>query len=98
MGHVEIIKLLLQHPSININQGSKFDDQNCTPLYIACEEGQIEAIKHLLQRDNIDINKPMKDESTPLWTASKNGHYDAVKLLLGSGKHIDTLKKTKAGN
>ena len=94
----KIIKLLLQHPAINVNQLSKLKNQICTPLYVACRNGQIEAIKLLLQRDDIDINKPRNDGATPLWTASKNDHYDAVKLLLGSGKHIDALKKTVAGN
>ena len=51
----------------------------------------------LLADMRIDVNKPKNGRCTPLWIASQNGHLPVVKLILASGRHVDTKTKSIAG-
>jgi ankyrin repeat protein len=78
-GHTEIVKLLLEQPSIEINQPDKY---GYTPLTNAAAIGHTEIVKLLLKQPGIEINQPDKDGATPLAYAAAIGHTEIVKLLL----------------
>lgn len=52
-------------------------------LLVASVVGAVENVRMLLQENNTDINTMDGGGRTPLLWASKNGHSDIVKLLLG---------------
>lgn len=52
-GHIEVVKLLLTLPSINVNYSAAFMR---TPLSCACANGNIEIVKILLSVPGIDVN------------------------------------------
>ena len=59
MENIEIIKLLLAHPKIDVNLYSilKYDQiKNETPLHTAIKNKNIEIIKLLLSHPKIDVN------------------------------------------
>ena len=76
--YLEIIKLLLAHPDIDINKCSVSRE---TPLSIACRNGYIDVVKLLVQHHSIMINTTFTDK-TPLFHACEHGFTDIVKLLL----------------
>jgi ankyrin repeat protein len=78
-GHTEIVKLLLEQPSIEINQPDKY---GYTPLTNAAAIGHTEIVKLLLKQPGIEINQPDKDGATPLAYAARYGHTEAMSLLL----------------
>jgi len=77
-GHIVIVKLLLEHPDIDVNL--------CTPLYCACSNGHIDIVQLLLEHPNINLNY-----CVPLVEAFYSGHIEIVKLLLKQ-KDIDVNK------
>ena len=79
-GHVEVVKLLLAAPGIDVNQAN---NNGFTPLYNASQEGHVEVVK-LLLAVGADVNKASKGGWTPLYMASRNGHAEIVKLLLAA--------------
>ena len=83
-GHLEIVKLLLAVPGIDVNKECKDwyiseDDRSSTPLERAAENGHTEVVRLLLAIPGIDVN-----ENYPLEKAAKNGHAEVVKLLLAA--------------
>lgn len=54
LGRLEIVKLLLLNPQINIDKGS--DDLGFTPLSAACMSGFFELAEYLI-RKGVDVNK-----------------------------------------
>ena len=77
--NVDSLKILLNHPGIDINITTNF---NITPLHIASSIGNIECVKLLININGIDVNKADKAGITALGSASWCGHTECVKLLL----------------
>ena len=54
--HLEVVKLLVSHPQIHINEGSlQLGGEN--PLLIAARKGSAGVVKELLTHPKIDVNK-----------------------------------------
>lgn len=61
-GNTAIVRLLLEHPDINIDLKDIYGN---SPLHLACEEDRVEESK-LLVKHGADINVPNKESKTPL--------------------------------
>ncbi|GMI09113.1 hypothetical protein TrVE_jg8078 [Triparma verrucosa] len=83
LGRDEIVKLLLKHEKIDVNQGKK---NGATPLYVASKNGHSAVVELLLKQEKIDVNQAAKDGTTPLFMASQEGHLAVVELLLKQEK------------
>ncbi|GFQ69326.1 hypothetical protein TNCT_78431 [Trichonephila clavata] len=66
--YLDIVKLLLKVPNIDVNQK---DVYGCTALHNASSEGYSEVMKQLLAVEGIDVNAASKYGSTPLHLASR---------------------------
>ena len=93
-GHVEIVRTLLNLPTIQINQGNL---QGLTPLHWASIHNRVDALELLLKDSRIDINKQDNQGNTPLHRAVNQSNKQAVSMLLAHGadfyiknKHNDT--------
>jgi len=64
LGRVEILKLLLENESLDLNLGS--DELQLTPLSIACAAGNYE-IMELLINNGVDVNQPDSLNRPPLY-------------------------------
>ena len=67
-GHAHIVKLLLQHPRIEVN---KADDEGKSPLYFASLRGNSDIVGMLLQHPQIEVNKVDDENKTALFRASR---------------------------
>ena len=92
-----ILKLLLEHASINVNLA---DDRGFTALHVAIDSKDIETVKTLLADERVDVNyacrMPMPAGCTPLWAAGQTNNIDIFKLLL-SDQRVDVNWKTESG-
>jgi hypothetical protein len=78
----DIVKLLLQHPDIDVNIKGK-NRQRSTPLSIAAKEWHTDVVKLLLQHPDIDVNAGgTNNKINALHLAAEKWHTDIVKLLL----------------
>jgi len=76
---IEIVKMLLDNPNIDIN----IQDKNGhTALIHAITNNKIEIVKMLLDHPNIDINFQNKNGNTALIHAISNNKIEIVKMLL----------------
>lgn len=82
LNDIDVIKLFLDYPDIDVNAGSEFHDENqkimkrMTPLYLAVEYNMDEVVDLLLQFPQIKVNIKSFDchsdgEETPLFSAIK---------------------------
>ncbi len=78
-GYIEIVKLLLEHETINVNEKN---NNGYAALIYASRNGNIEIVRLLLDIENINVNLQNKNGYTALILASWNGHIEVVKLLL----------------
>jgi len=68
-------------------------------LHYAAQIGDCSVLKAMLDEGWIDkINKFDDTSFTPLIWAAKNGHIDAVKLLLTAGAHVNARDEARCGN
>lgn len=88
--HIDIVRLLMAHPSININEsaesGENSSDGGRTALHIACEKKDTELVPLLLTHKDIKVNA--RDSiggggATPLISALGFGNVVSIKALLG---------------
>jgi hypothetical protein len=98
--HAAALKLLLQHPRIDVNQATVGDGS--TPLCKACLDGNVVATRLLLAHPRIDPNKCKKTGFNPLLLATQGSHAECVRLLLEPGRgtnvnHSDRDAVGKAG-
>ena len=84
-GHVNILKLLLEQPSIDLNLS---DNQGRTALMHATHFGNIEAMKLLLANPSIEVNLEDEKGRTALHYATVEKNIAAVKLLLNDQRSI----------
>eukprot|EP00833_Pecoramyces_ruminatium_P005085 jgi/Orpsp1_1/1179117/evm.model.c7180000067990.1 len=78
-GQVEVVKLLLKHPYLDIN---KQDIQFQTALMMASINGHTDVVKELLNYKGIDVNIRNSDGLPALIATADKGYFDIVKLLL----------------
>lgn len=90
--HPDVVEQLLRLPEIDINQS---DEDGCTSLYHACQEGNLDIVTTLLNH-SADINKSNKNEASPLYIASENGHSTVVNTLLQNSADINISEKSGA--
>ena len=79
-GHLDLVKLLLNDPAINVNWGDAEYDR--TAFYMACSHNQIAVVEYLLKQPRVDVKKPVNVGHTPFFIACQFGHPNVVKLLL----------------
>ena len=68
------------HSKVNINE---VNDRGESAVFIMARDNRVQCLQ-LLVYAGADIQKPSKDQMTPLYIASYNGHIDCVKILLHS--------------
>ena len=78
-GYVEVVKVMLEHPDVNVNTRSQ---ERTTPLIIAAFKGHEAVVQVLLKDPRIDPNLRDDASATALLKASLRGHAGVVKLLL----------------
>ena len=76
--HHKIIRLLLDHPSIEVNMA---DDKGCTALHWATMLGRVEAVKILLADKRVDVNIQNADNLTVLMYAARKSSENQVSIL-----------------
>ena len=82
-GQKHIFSTLLAHPEVDVNM---VDWRGYTPLQHLGESGDVEMIELLLSRDDAEIDtQEMHYDRTPLLHAAREGHLEAVKVLLEKG-------------
>lgn len=79
-GYTEIVKILLDHPEIDINMIN--NPQNMSTIHVAAKYNNIQGLKLLLQHPARNINIVTSTGSTPLNLAVCKGYREIVKLLL----------------
>ena len=91
-GDVDIVKLILCNPSLNINQ---LDHQGINAIYVCAYYGHFELLKLLKQHGG--VYAPSNKGTTVLHVAAKKGYIDILKYLLHESKnqkiHVDSRKK-----
>lgn len=88
-----VVRELLKHAGLDVNVK---DDNGCTALAGACENGPVDVVWELLKVDTVDVNIRNDDGRTPLILASANGHSNVVRQLLKHQK-IDVNAKDNDG-
>lgn len=92
-GHLEIVKLLIQHgANVNVVEGMY------TPLHVASVYGNLEIVKELLNNERgVEININWKDNLgiTALHEASVRCHFDIIKYLIKNGADINFLDNNR---
>jgi ankyrin repeat protein len=86
-GHEEVVAFLLEKGA----QASKRDDNNETPLMLACEKGHMGVVRMLVTHTGAQGLEDRDIEGrTPLWYAGGEGHGEVVVFLLGKGAQAST--------
>ncbi|XP_035999496.1 ankyrin repeat and death domain-containing protein 1A isoform X2 [Fundulus heteroclitus] len=80
--HTEIIEYIVN--DMQMKELDKDDQSGHRPFALAAEHGSVEMLKTLMEPYDMATMKPNKRGDTPLHLAARNGHLDAVQLLLQS--------------
>lgn len=75
-----------------LSSGEVLIDRHCnqggSPLFTACQHGQLEVVRTLLSAGAlVDLTTP--DGISALWTACQHGHLEVVRPLLSAGALVD---------
>ena len=70
-----------EFPSGNDIKSSGCDYFECTPLHLACINGNLPIVKYLCESAHADINSKEHNGRTPFLLACKEGRTDVVKYL-----------------
>ena len=84
-GHVEVVRVLLQAPAIEVNHTTK---SAITALAMACAKGHQDVVTLLLEK-GADPNITFDSGIAPLHLACLRGRTDIVKILLDAGADMD---------
>jgi len=80
-GHLEVVKLLLSHPAIDVNCGNL---DGVLPVHLAAGNGFSEILDLLLRHPTVDINKPDVDGATAFWKTAQEGKFNTLEMLLAN--------------
>lgn len=86
-GYTDCIKLLLNHPDIDVNQTTIID--KLTPLHIAFLQCQQEVAEALLRHKKIDIHARREDGLTVLDLAAYAGRIEYLDTFLNHGSDVN---------
>jgi ankyrin repeat protein len=90
--HHQCVELLLKKGATNETDyvDTISSEKGFTALYIAAEFGCVESLMLLARAFSKDIDEKSPNGATPLFAASREGHYECVKILLvcGAKKNI----------
>jgi len=89
-GHVEVVKLLLAHPNINVNLKDK---SGRTPFSYGCECDNVSVVEVLLKDPRVDVTLEDDDGRTPLWWASFYGKHEEIEWLIASGRDLGDIER-----
>jgi len=89
-GHLEIIKLLLKRPNIDVNQ---LNGAGRTGLFMAVWGGRLSAVWLMLRDPRVDVNLHDSRHRTPFWVAAHKDHDAMAKHLLASDRLVDVGKQ-----
>lgn len=92
-GHYDVAKLLVE-AGVGVDDPvtGALGGQGATLLYSMAELGQADAVDFLVEHGaKVDLAPPCCDGAVPLLAAARQGHTDALKLLLAAGADIETL-------
>lgn len=92
-GHVDVVRVLLDHPDIDVNVKDKY---SVFPLWLAVEYNDSKMVEALLRHSSIDVNAKYicNDHYTSLHNAVEKGYLQIVNILL-SHPNIDVNMKEK---
>nr|XP_015827998.2 ankyrin repeat and death domain-containing protein 1B [Nothobranchius furzeri] len=80
--HSEIVEYIIN--DLQMRELDRDDQSECRPFALAAEHGCVQMLNTLMEPHNMATMKPNKRGDTPLHLAARNGHLDAVQLLLQS--------------
>jgi len=90
--HTEVVKVLLAHPRINVNQTNMSES---TPLLDGCFKGNVSVVQVLLKDPRVNATLEDDEGCTPLWMASCYGHLEVIEWLIASGRDLGDVKNKK---
>ena len=94
MGRLDLIRYHVKHHHCIVN--SK-DDDGKTPLFYACQSGDLDVVKYLISEQNCDPKLVVKDYDC-LRMACEKGKLNIVKFLIDNYKCLRTWKLAVIGN
>lgn len=83
LGHIEIVKLLLNHPDIKPNYALK----NGSSLHLAVLQDNVEMIKVMLESNKFDPNLKNQSSFTPLHIAAYLNQPESIRVLCDCTKN-----------
>ena len=89
-GSLEVVKLLLAHPAINVNLPTP---SGATAFLLACWNGHVSVVQLLLRDPRVDVTLGDNSGCTPLWSASKDGMIDIIEWLIASERDLGDLNQ-----
>ena len=84
----DIVKALLAHPHINVNQKDKYED---TPFLIGCQDGSMSVVRVLLKDPRVNVTLENGFGCTPLWLAAQRRRNEVVEWLIASGRDLGDI-------
>jgi len=96
-GNLDMLKLLLKQPGIDVNietyKGFSPITPGLTPLYVAASYSQVynttKFVCHLVHDPRVLINERIDDGSTALSYAVESGGVDAAKCIIATGQILN---------
>jgi len=85
LGSDQVVKLLLSHPEISVNQRSRVGE---TAIWLACVKGATTIVPMLLRDSRVDVNQNSNSGMTPLAEAAAGGFLAIVKWFIASGREF----------
>ena len=90
---VEVVKLLLAHPNINVNLQSI---DGWTPLSFGCWNGQVSVVRVMLKDPRVDVTLDDNSGCTPpLWYAFRWGRHEVIECLIASARDLGDIMNKK---
>lgn len=85
--HIRVLELLAKGLDVNVRSAER-NDYGVTPLFLACQKGDMALAKMLLDR-GADVNLGKTTGSSPLHAAVEGGHRALVEFLLAKDALIE---------
>lgn len=83
-GHTKVVKELLAHSKLNVNESCEAMGGEGTALLVATWKGDIEVVDLILQDGGVEPNCADCFRKTALWWAAYNGHTEVARRLVQS--------------